>query len=71
VRRSTDTLERVGLRLELLDPRLVLQRGYALLADEAGHTIASAAQAREGQALIANMADGEIPLVVTAPRNPS
>jgi exodeoxyribonuclease VII large subunit len=71
VRRSTDTLERVGLRLELLDPRLVLQRGYALLADEAGHTIASAAQAREGQALIANMADGEIALVVTAPRNPS
>jgi exodeoxyribonuclease VII large subunit len=71
LRRSADVLERARLRLELLDPRLVLQRGYALLADSAGHAITSAAQAREGQPLIATMADGEIALVVTAPRNPS
>ena len=34
--RAAQTLERSRMRLELLDPRLVLQRGYALLTDEAG-----------------------------------
>jgi exodeoxyribonuclease VII large subunit len=71
LRRGGDVLERARLRLELLDPRLVLQRGYALIADSAGHAVTSAAQAHEGQALVASMADGEIPLVVTASRNPS
>jgi exodeoxyribonuclease VII large subunit len=71
LRRGSDVLERARLRLELLDPRLVLQRGYALLADSAGHAVTSAAQTREGQPLVATMADGEIALVVTAPRNPS
>ena len=33
---AADVLERARLRLELLDPRLVLQRGYALLTDEVG-----------------------------------
>ena len=36
LQRSAQMLDRSRLRMELLDPRLVLQRGYALLADEAG-----------------------------------
>lgn len=67
LRRSRDKLERQQLRLELLDPRLVLQRGYALLTDLEGAAITSAAQARVGQPLRATLADGEIDLTV-APR---
>lgn len=55
------------MRLELLDPRLVLRRGYALLTDLDGAAITSAAQTRTGQALRATLADGEVDLTV-APR---
>ena len=61
-----DRLERAALRLELLDPRLVLQRGYALLADAQGQAVTSVRQASPGQALQATMADGAIDLVVMA-----
>jgi len=67
LRRSHEALERQRMRLELLDPRLVLQRGYALLTDLEGAAIARAAQTRPGQALRATLADGEIDLTV-APR---
>ena len=57
------------LRLQLLDPRLVLQRGYALLTDAAsGHAITSAAQAHAGQPVRAALADGEVDLRVEAAR---
>jgi exodeoxyribonuclease VII large subunit len=61
-------LERSRLRLELLDPRLVLQRGYALLADEAGRPVTSAADTHPGQALVATLADGEVALTVAPQR---
>ncbi|MBC7468507.1 MAG: exodeoxyribonuclease VII large subunit [Ramlibacter sp.] len=67
LRRTSDSLERQGMRLELLDPRLVLQRGYALLTDLDGSAISSASQTRTGQAVRATLADGEIDLTV-APR---
>jgi exodeoxyribonuclease VII large subunit len=60
--------ERLELRLQLLDPRLVLQRGYALLTDSAsGHPITSVAQAHGGQQVTAALADGEVDLKVLAP----
>ncbi len=62
-------LERAGLRLQLLDPSLVLQRGYAWLADEQGRTISRVGQTRAGQALQATLADGKVDLTVT-PRQP-
>lgn len=53
--------ERLEMRLQLLDPRLVLQRGYALLTDAAsGHPVTSVAQTHAGQALRAALADGEV-----------
>lgn len=65
--------ERMELRLQLLDPRLVLQRGYALLTDAAsGHAITSVAQAHAGQAVRASLADGEVDLrVLPAPGHPA
>jgi exodeoxyribonuclease VII large subunit len=60
--------ERLELRLRLLDPRLVLQRGYALLTDGAsGEAITSAQQVHPGQAVRAALADGEVDLQVVAP----
>lgn len=50
--------------LNSLDPRLVLQRGYAWLTDDAGHAITSVAQTRPGQAVQASLADGEVDLQV-------
>jgi exodeoxyribonuclease VII large subunit len=67
LQRSRDGLDRQRMRLDLLDPRLVLQRGYALLTDLDGTAITSAAQTRAGQALRATLADGEVDLTV-APR---
>ena len=57
-------LERAALRLQLLDPRLVLQRGYALLSDADGRTITSVHQAPPGTALQATLADGSLDLTV-------
>ena len=71
LRRCADALERTRLRLELLDPRLVLQRGYALLADAGGKPVTSVGQVHPGQDIVASVADGDIPLTVTRPCNPS
>jgi exodeoxyribonuclease VII large subunit len=63
--RATRQCERFELRLQLLDPRLVLQRGYALLTDAAsGHPLTSVHALHEGQAVRAALADGEVDLHV-------
>ncbi|HEY9511485.1 MAG TPA: exodeoxyribonuclease VII large subunit, partial [Rhodanobacter sp.] len=50
-------------RLQLLDPRLVLQRGYALLTDaRSGQPVTSVAQVLPGQLLHAALADGTVDL---------
>lgn len=67
LRRGADMLEHARLRLELLDPRLVLQRGYALLTDRSGKPVTRASQTHPGQDLNATLADGEVALTVTAP----
>jgi exodeoxyribonuclease VII large subunit len=67
--RAAQVLDHSRLRLELLDPRLILQRGYALLADEQGRPIGSVQQMHAGQALRATLADGEVDLTV-APARP-
>ena len=61
--------DRSQLRLELLDPRLVLQRGYALLTDAAAGGPSPAPRRRTpGQALRATLADGEVDLHRVASR---
>lgn len=61
-------LDRIDLRLQLLDPRLVLQRGYALLTDEQGRAVTQVRQAVPGAALKAQLSDGAVDVVVTQPR---
>lgn len=65
---QSDRLERARLRLELLNPNLVLQRGYALLTDSHGHAVTSVGQARLGDALRATLADGVLDVTVDQPR---
>ncbi|MFT4992702.1 MAG: exodeoxyribonuclease VII large subunit [Polaromonas sp.] len=58
-------LERSQTRLELLDPQLVLQRGYAWLADAEGRALTSTQQLSVGQPVRATLADGEVNLTVS------
>jgi exodeoxyribonuclease VII large subunit len=62
--RTDERLQRAALRLGLLDPSLVLQRGYAWLSTPGGTTITSVQQTHAGQALRATLADGTVDLTV-------
>ena len=64
--RRQDRLARAELRLGLLDPTLVLQRGYAWLSTAEGHTITSVQQTRPGQSVRATLADGTVDLTVSS-----
>ncbi|MBI5279162.1 MAG: exodeoxyribonuclease VII large subunit [Burkholderiales bacterium] len=64
--RAARALDSTQLRLQLLDPRLVLKRGYALLSDDSGRPITGAAQMSEGQGVRAALADGEVDLRVSS-----
>ena len=67
-RMSNDRLSNARLRLELLNPALVLQRGYAWLATPEGQSVVSTTQTHLGQALRATLVDGEVDLTVSRPR---
>jgi len=68
LQRSRQRLDRAQLRLELLDPQLVLQRGYAWLADLQGQPITAAKNTHIGQPVRATLADGQVDLTVSHPR---
>ncbi|MEO6015819.1 MAG: exodeoxyribonuclease VII large subunit [Polaromonas sp.] len=68
LRQSRHTLEQAQLHLELLDPQLVLRRGYAWLADLQGQPITSVGATRPGLPVRATLADGEVDLTVAARR---
>ena len=61
-------LNETQLRLELLNPHLVLRRGFAWLTDQTGQPITSVKQTRTGQSVRAALMDGEVDLTVAAPR---
>ena len=62
--RRRESLERLSLRLELLNPQLVLQRGYAVLTDASGRAVTDPAQVRPGDALLATLAQGQVDVTV-------
>ena len=62
--RHAHRLARAEVALASLDPRLVLQRGYAWLSNAQGQPVTLAAQTHSGQALRASLADGEVDLQV-------
>jgi exodeoxyribonuclease VII large subunit len=57
-------LQTCGTSLDMLDPQLVLERGYAYLSNAEGQAITSAGQAQPGQQVSATLADGRIGLTV-------
>lgn len=63
---SSDRTYRAQLRLGLLDPTLVLQRGYAWLSLEDGSTLTHVAQAEPGERVRATLTDGAVELVVSS-----
>jgi exodeoxyribonuclease VII large subunit len=69
--RMSDASQRLGrseMRLELLDPHLVLQRGYAWLSDSEGKPVSSTSSTYPGQVLQATLADGQVDLTVSQRR---
>lgn len=64
---QTQRLTRATLRLELLDPHLVLQRGYAWLSDAQGQTVSTCQQTFVGQRMTATLVDGAVDLTVVDP----
>lgn len=64
----SDRLSNARVRLELLNPALVLKRGYAWLATLEGQAVVSTQQTHTGQALRATLMDGEVDLTVSSPR---
>jgi len=74
LRRAADRLQQhhghrlavLQSRLQALDPRGVLRRGYVWIADEDGRPVVSAAQVMAGQPLQAVWADGRAQMQVTS-----
>ncbi|MGJ7508772.1 exodeoxyribonuclease VII large subunit [Variovorax sp. GT1P44] len=62
--RQHERLDRAALRLQLLDPALVLQRGYAWLTNADGHAVTSVNGVAPGDEVQARLADGAIDLTV-------
>ena len=54
----------MGTRLGLLDPHLVLERGYAWLTDETGRALTHASDFQTNQSVTASLADGQVSLQV-------
>ena len=54
----------MGTRLGLLDPHLVLERGYAWLTDETGRALTHASDFQANQSVTASLADGQVNLQV-------
>ena len=64
LRQHTDRLQRAERSLQLLDPQRVLERGYAMLQDEAGAVVGSAKAVKPNQKLTATLHDGKVGITV-------
>ena len=62
LQQSAMRLARADQALRLLDPALVLQRGYALLQDEAGQVLSSVQQLQQADRIRATVHDGQVAL---------
>jgi exodeoxyribonuclease VII large subunit len=60
IREARARLEGAGARLESVSPLAVLQRGYVLVSDPAGHKLTSAGAVKPGARLRLRFADGEV-----------
>ena len=64
LRSQRETFDRVGQRLQAMDPQRILLRGYAWIAREGGHPVTTVKQAQAGQHWRATLADGTVDLEV-------
>lgn len=64
LQQQRERVARAELRLGLLDPSLVLKRGYAWLTLDDGQALASVSQTHAGQSVRATLADGAVDLTV-------
>ena len=64
VSRFEERLKRSERGLALLDPQLVLQRGYAWVTDEGGYTVTSTKNVTLGQALQVQLSQGQAAVIV-------
>ncbi len=58
--RAADNLDHQRARARALSPLATLQRGYAVLQDDAGHVLASVAGLQAGRAVTVRLADGRV-----------
>jgi exodeoxyribonuclease VII large subunit len=63
--RANARLDQVAVRLQALDPHLVLQRGYAWVTDDTGQMVRSAQALSPAQALKVRLAQGQVGVTVT------
>lgn len=66
---ATQHLEMLRQKLASLDPKAVLQRGYAVVRQEDGAIARSAAELAVGQDLLIQLAQGEVKVKVTEVKN--
>ena len=66
IQNNQQRIHSAELRLGLLDPKLVLQRGFAWLSDEKGQAVSSIHQVKVGQPVRATLADGVVDLTVSS-----
>ena len=66
--RAAQRLDRAETSLGLISPLAVLGRGYAIVRDEKGQLLASAADAATGQPLDVQLRDGRLAVTVDAVR---
>jgi exodeoxyribonuclease VII large subunit len=62
--RQQTALRHAGHALHAVSPLATLERGYAILFDDAGHVVRSSANVTDGDTLKARLADGELNLRV-------
>ena len=65
LQRSQHQIERAQLRLELLDPKLVLKRGYAWVTDDEGQALTRAQDLALGQKLRLHLSQGQAGVTVS------
>ena len=66
--RRRQRVDSLAVRLDAVDPKQVLRRGYAWLADASGEPVQSVSRLQPGQALAAVLADGAADVQVTGVR---
>ena len=67
---NREKVARIAATLEALNPHRQLERGYAIVTDEAGHVVQSTADAPIGKRLALQLADGKVGVTVSASDRP-